>query len=391
MFSFTRIVFMALFTTGAGIFFLLRGLLFFARKRALERIPESTIAGASPGLAALSGMAMGARTLAAPITGRSCFAYRTLVWQRTGNGWNKQWKKVAEDTDHVPFFIEDSTGRMPVDPARADLDLHRNLRQELGFQTLSLTEWKVSEDVFTFLDRHGLNPNCPTRVEEFSLAPETPVFIAGTVVVNPGMGVSGTDVSGMNEADMDVNVATSAAEHSPDVQTRSPAASASASHPEVVRLSSGPMPGLARHMSQQSTIAAALTRAGLVKPDLWNSVADALPLTATDAVSPTKYKQLDAASSLAPVVTSAAANGQRDQSSPRSAPSNLAAPPNSRAPSLTIAKGDAAATFVISCHGQSELINSLGWKSIAMVVGGSTLAAIGFYVLLLLRSLHLAH
>jgi hypothetical protein len=51
----------------------------------------------------------------APITGKPCFLYRTVAWQqRTGK--KQEWEKVADETLHLPFFIDDSTGQLLIEP-----------------------------------------------------------------------------------------------------------------------------------------------------------------------------------------------------------------------------------------------------------------------------------
>ena len=110
-----------------GIYGFFRGFLLLQRRRLIVDTPFSKIRSASMGMVEISGLAVGPYTLIAPITARPCYYYRTVVWEWKQSGKNKQWVKVAGESMHVPFFVDDNTGRLLVDPRGADLDLHLSL------------------------------------------------------------------------------------------------------------------------------------------------------------------------------------------------------------------------------------------------------------------------
>src|SRR5581483_8904598 len=76
---------------------------------------------ASMGLVEVSGLAVGPHTMPAPITGHPCFYYRTTAWQLKQSGNRKEWEKVANESLHLPFFIDDNTGKVLVDPDGAGM------------------------------------------------------------------------------------------------------------------------------------------------------------------------------------------------------------------------------------------------------------------------------
>ena len=83
------------------------------------------------GMVELNGQAAGPYTVVAPITDRPCYYYRTFVWEWKRQGRkNNAWVKVASECMHVPFFLDDNTGKVMVDPRGAELDLHRDFQQE---------------------------------------------------------------------------------------------------------------------------------------------------------------------------------------------------------------------------------------------------------------------
>ena len=124
--------------------------------------------------------------MVAPITERPCYCYRTLVWEWKQSGKNKQWVKVAAECMHVPFFLDDNTGKVMVDPRGADLDLHRDFQQEFcdGFFT---TKEEAPPNVRSFLSRHGIMTTNKIKVEESCIKPKNALFLLGTLDDNPGL------------------------------------------------------------------------------------------------------------------------------------------------------------------------------------------------------------
>ncbi len=169
-----------------------RNLLFIQGFRLLQRrqlilnTPASKIRSASMGMVELNGLAVGPYTMVAPITARPCYYYRTFVWEWKQAGKNKQWVKVAAECMHVPFFLDDNTGKVMVDPRGADLDLHRDFQEEFcdGFFT---TKQEAPPNVRSFLSRHGISTTNKIKVEEFCIKPKNALFLLGTLDENPGL------------------------------------------------------------------------------------------------------------------------------------------------------------------------------------------------------------
>ena len=367
-----RITWMAGFAAAAGIYYFLHGFHLFARGRSLGHIPASKICGASQGPAAVSGMAIGPYSLTAPITGDRCFLYQTTVWQQSEANRSREWKKVAEETLHLPFFIEDSTGQLLIEPFGAELDLHQDLNQEYGSPTCLSSEDNVPPRVSVFLARHGIEANRPFRIEERSIQAETPLFVSGTIAENPGIPVrplrQGTDDSRGNKLFREAN----------------PNSTDSALQPEIIRLASGATPASTTQMTQQGKIAAALTRAGITKPEAWAAAGVSFPGIPSESVALEERTQLatDSAPQASAITAKSSANDpENDQAKTDPGAGFNLTPP------VVLMKGGNDSPFMISCHSQPEIIHSLGWKSVFMVVGGAGLTVLGLYVLLL--ALHL--
>jgi len=363
-----------------GLCFFFWGFRLFARRLALSQARGSTVQNASPGLVAISGTATGPHTLKAPVSGRSCYLSQTTVWQHNGRSKSGPWQLVAEETLHVPFFIEDSTGRLLIEPLGAELDLPEAFGAGYGTNISFPLRNDVSPRVSVFLARHGVAVAFPTRIEERIVAPATLVFITGTLRENPGIRPRpfSPQIDGLQSDD--------------SISTAAIAGSAkSTAAPEIIRLSNGPGPASATEMTPQGKIAAALARAGITKPETWTGTglsSTEAPLGASaqspsnggasrsiPAQSATLEVPAQPASVSALVASGVAFGDDREVESVDSSPDPV--------PPLILMKGEDDPTFVISCHGQRELEGSLGWGSVGLVVGGAALVTFGLCVLLL--------
>ena len=88
-----------------GLYFFIRGFRLLSRKRLVLNTPASKIRSASLGLVEVSGRATGPYSLPAPITGSPCYLYRTIVWRQDEESKSHEWKKVAEESLNVFFFL----------------------------------------------------------------------------------------------------------------------------------------------------------------------------------------------------------------------------------------------------------------------------------------------
>jgi hypothetical protein len=340
-----------------GLYFFSIGFQLLARKRLLLATPNSRIRSAALGLVEINGVATGPHTMPAPITGKACFLYRAIAWQKS-EGNNHEWQKVADETLHLPFFVDDTTGNMLIEPLGADLDLHRDFREEYS-ASMFFTSDVVPPWVGAFLARHGVNTDHELRIEEYSIKPGDPLFVAGTLAENPGVEVRPI---------------------SPRAVGREPGDNSPT--PEIIRLYGGAPASSADGMSQQAKIAAALTRAGITKPEAWSAAG--VPFQSVTiannsiASNPMANKPMTAAVQVQER-TSVASNKLDDQRALQNQdePSDF-----NLTPPVVVMKGANDPTFVISFRSQKEFVGALAWKSAGMVWGGSAITLLGLYMLL---------
>ena len=108
---------------GVRLFF--RGFPFLKRKHLIQDIPTSTVRGASLGAVELCGTVVGPYTLISPLSETDCFYYQAIVRGSAGEE-----KKPREEVLYAPFFLDDGTGRVMVDPRGAEIELRPSVDDE---------------------------------------------------------------------------------------------------------------------------------------------------------------------------------------------------------------------------------------------------------------------
>jgi len=315
-----------------GLYLFVVGFRLLARKHLIADTPTSRIASASMGLVEVNGRVDGPYTIPGTITGNSCFLCRAVAWQQGESRRQNEWDKIAEENQRVPFFVDDGTGQLLVDARGAELDLARDYRGEFDASPLSFTG--LPDQVSSFLARNGVTASRRIRIEEWTIKPNESLFIVGTVAENIAAPATGSE---------------------PFAEEKFAPA------PEVIRLSPEVSPACSADMTQQGKIAAALTKAGIRKPEAW-AAAGISTETAVRNTQPLRQIRV---------------SGQDTcETEQRRGSFNLASP-------VVLRKGENNPTFLISWKSRQDVIRSLTWKSITMVFGGGGLMLMAIYVLLL--------
>src|SRR5271167_4306998 len=116
-----------------------------------------------------------------------------MAWQWERRGKSNEWVKVADENMHVPFYLDDNTGRVLVDPQGAELDIHRDFQDEFSNSFFS-TSLDIPSNVAGFLSRNGVSGEKRVKVEEYCIKPKNALFILGTLASNPGLTVSAAPI-----------------------------------------------------------------------------------------------------------------------------------------------------------------------------------------------------
>jgi hypothetical protein len=334
----------------AGVYLFYRGFQLLQRKRLIMNTPSSKIRSAAMGLVEVSGLATGPYTLTAPITGVPCYYYRTMVWQWKQQGKNSSWVKEADESLHVPFYLEDGTARVLVNPQGAEMDIHRDFQEEFTHSLFS-SSLEIPGNITGFLTAHGVDTSAKVKIEEYCIKPKNALFVLGTLASNPGIEVSAAPVR-----------SSPAGQHSVSINLGGLSLGSNVSITENTTLTlfkGDPAPQefsstrLTLDPAQQAKIADAMTKAGITNPAAW-------------AAAGIKQAQVTA--------VAASSGGGAAGAAPAPEQFNLHPP-------TVLMKGEHSPAFFISWRSQRDVVRSLGWKSALMIWGGPTLTLVCVYIL----------
>jgi hypothetical protein len=336
----------AVIGTLAGVYWFYKGFRLLQRKRLILDTPASKIRSASMGLVEISGLAVGPYVCTSPLKQNECYYYRSVAWELKQRGKNSEWVKVAEETLHVPFYVDDNTDRVLVDPRGADMDLHCDLREQYNRSAIFGSS-EMPGNVAEFLMRHGADPDKHIKVEEYCIKPKNFLFILGTLSQNPGLDASVMPAWAGRLGQRSTLPVQETGEDS--------------GAPAIIRLSQTDTSVPAVKMTQQQKIAAALMKAGVSNPTAWGAAGIGVktaPATAPKVEAATV--QPSAGEDRAPEIS-----GGFDLHPP-----------------VVLMKGTHEPAFFISWRSQRDLVKSLGWKSALMIWGGPALTIGCAYFLL---------
>ncbi len=135
----------------------------------IENTPTSRVRSVAVGLAEIKGKARCREELSSPISGAKCAYWRVTAeyYYQTKN--SSGWRMFYEDRSSKPFYVEDDTGRMLVDPAGGevgialDFESQGNLSGKALFGLLSVKQ--LAPPVLSFLDAH---PDVKSRFQAHS-------------------------------------------------------------------------------------------------------------------------------------------------------------------------------------------------------------------------------
>ena len=360
----TKLQFWAAVGAIAGVFLFLRGFSMLRCKRLIMNTPSSKIRSASMGLVEISGSAKGPQTLPAGITGEACYYYRAVAWQLKYSGRNREWKKVADESLYVPFFIEDATGDALVDPQGAELDIHCDFKDELGSSFFG--SGMMPDNCSAFLLRYGLSASEKIRLEEYCIKPGDPLFVLGTL-----------------------GQSTAAARWTPTPHFSALGSSfksrlslfgpTGSSMFRALGWSSGLKVPIDLNLNAN---AAAATQSASPAAGSWSSVSLEEEAMHAMAGAPSRDATSAAASDTRETVFSPA-SVETETAPPEADPNTQSATQSNMNPTVAIGKGTNHEFFMISWHSQREVVQSLAWKSALCIWGGPALTLTCVYFLIL--------
>jgi E3 Ubiquitin ligase len=352
-----------------GLYLFIRGFKMLQRKCLILNTPTSKIRSAALGLVEVNGLAVGPYTLTAPITGMPCYFYRTQAWELRKSGKGNEWQQVADESLHLPFYLDDNTGRLLINPQGAELDLHRDFHEE--YSSSIFFEKEMPERVGSFLMRYAISGERKVRVDEYCIKPKNFLFILGTLSENPGLAVTSKPVRterasvarftiplpGGSKGNFRISVGRTNGDLGSTLTNPVKAPLTVDRHVEIINLSPEARPGTSSDLTQQGKIAAALMRAGITNPAAWSAAGIENPSAAVATFAGTAVASDHAA---------APAAAQEFDLQPK----------------VVLMKGENNPAFFISWRNERAVAKSLSWKSAACIWGGPALILLGAYVLM---------
>ena len=138
--------------------------------RLAQVFPRSTIRSAAIGIVEVQGTVLAAeQTLLAPYTNMPCVFFDAATEEYQTGDKGTEWRPCSANTQRIPFFLQDETGRVLVDPLLAEV---RIPERKLGYLRNNL-------DCITDPPAHPQLGD--RRYVEYVLAPDDAVSIVGTL------------------------------------------------------------------------------------------------------------------------------------------------------------------------------------------------------------------
>lgn len=184
---------------GFGVFSFFRGFRVLRNKRLIENTPTSKCRSVAMGFVEVAGRATGEQTIPSLIGRLPCYCTHILIERYQKRGKSSRWVKVHEEKQGIPFFLEDATGRVKVDPTGAELDVPPELEHSEGITRalLGMTLARFGETGRSAGDLSGLfSSYCASRgistmgrmrFCERNLAPGDPVYVLGSAEEQRGV------------------------------------------------------------------------------------------------------------------------------------------------------------------------------------------------------------
>lgn len=347
-----------------GVVLFVRGFQMLRVKRLILNTPASKVRSASMGLVEITGLAKGPSTIPAGITGEPCYYYRAIIWQLRQSGKSEEWKQVACESLYVPFFVEDATGELLIDPQGADFDIERNFKEEFDASFFSSGRNMLPENVANFLARNGISFNENTRVEEYCVKPDNPLFILGTLCTdsNPETWDPAPHIASGTSLHAQMNFLGARGGLFGWIGASSVSAA----------FSTGALPA-AHTVAVARAAQTVAAKPAAAQASVWSEVT--MDEVAASRKASAQSSGLNQPASVATI--------ERETATVAASSAGATASQPAAHPSACLAKGPNRDPFMISWRSQREVVQSLAWKSALCIWGGPALTLVCLYVLAL--------
>lgn len=147
-----------------GILLFVFGFKKYSEYRVLKDTPRAKVRSIPMGLVHLEGKAVGEKPLASPLTHQPCFYYRVYIerWVKKDDD-HSEWQRYGTDTNAEEFYLDDTTGKVRVNPKQAEYNVTRTFQGQL-LSKLGLMEFRLGKGPKKFVEP-SLGIAAPTEDE----------------------------------------------------------------------------------------------------------------------------------------------------------------------------------------------------------------------------------
>lgn len=174
----------------AGIFGILGGVQKYLLLQKVQNTPTSKVRSAAVGLAEFHGRAFCKEPTLSPITHQKCAYYR-LHAEYYKEGKHGGWRDLYNQTSGKPFFLEDETGRILVDPKDAEIDIpvDNTFQGRINPSSfLGIKQAKIDQKVIDYINsspseakgRYNAYSGHNLRFSEYFIAEGDEVYVMGS-------------------------------------------------------------------------------------------------------------------------------------------------------------------------------------------------------------------
>jgi hypothetical protein len=114
-----------------GVLLFVVGFWKYREYRILADTPRFPVRSVPMGLVHVTGTSTGGQPLTSPLTQVPCYYYQVKVEKRVKRGNKEEWEAMHTERAETPFYLEDDTGKVLVNPQKAEYDLPRAFWGEL--------------------------------------------------------------------------------------------------------------------------------------------------------------------------------------------------------------------------------------------------------------------
>lgn len=114
-----------------GVILFLVGFMKYREYRLLADTPRVPVRSVSMGLSHVAGTSTGSQPLTSPLTQVPCYYYEVKVEKQVKRDNKETWEHAGTERAEVPFYLQDETGKVLVNPEKAEYNLPRAFWGEL--------------------------------------------------------------------------------------------------------------------------------------------------------------------------------------------------------------------------------------------------------------------